>query len=191
MPSDSENKEKKSIKNAIQENMERLIQIGRYVGIYVVIGLQRSTVDKLPSFIKAMCNTIATFRVNNKRSSFVAIDSNEAVNLNPRESIIKTNEKVMAKTVTITPAMILNYTEKFRWTNGEYREFNYENWYGEFSWIKKKQQGKENKTTSQPKSKNQKRKEERYGKSQEEPISNNELTDEELNELLSKNKKKK
>jgi hypothetical protein len=171
MPGDSDNKSIKSIKNAIQDNMERLVQIGRYVGIYVIIGLQRGTVDKLPSFVKAMCNTVATFRTNNERSSYVAIDSNEAVSLSPREFIAKTNEKVMGKTLTITPAMMLEYTKNLRWSNGQYHDFQYN------SWLPKELQDKNETPAAPATSKNQKRKQERYA---------NKAAIEELDDVVSK-----
>jgi DNA segregation ATPase FtsK/SpoIIIE-like protein len=172
MPSDGD-KQKKAIKTEIQENMERLIQIGRYVGIYVIVGLQRSTVDKLPSFIKAMCNTVITFKVNNERSSFVAIDSNEATSLIPREFIMKTDKQIYGKTTTITPATILKYIQPTRWAKSQYTDFVYESWY-----TAPKEKDPIKKVSI---SKNKKRKEERYGETK-----SNELSQEELNKLLSK-----
>jgi len=178
MPSEEGDKTKKIVKGLIQENMERLIQIGRYVGVYVIIGLQRATIDKVPSFVKAMSNTIVSFHVNNERSSFVALDTNEAVKLKQREAIIKTDDKIMTKTVTITPAMILHYTKPFHWSNGTYRNFIFDSWLPDE--FKKKQEFKQVKE-----SKNQKRKNERYGTNDDE----NEMTDDELFNLIKKNKK--
>lgn len=148
MPNDSSNKELKAIKNAIQDNLERLIQIGRFCGVYLAIGLQRATIDKLPSFIKAMCNTTSTFRVNNEKSSYVAIDSNDAVNLSPREAIVKTNERVMLKTVTLTPANIVAHIKPFRFKDSEYKDFPYQS-YMKLDTILEKVQGKKKRPTKQ------------------------------------------
>lgn len=128
MPSDGEDPYKKMLKNCIQANMERIIQVGRYVGFYVVIGLQRSTIDKLPSFIKSMCNTIATFRVNNEKSSFVAIDSNEACGLSPREAIIKTVDKQICKTVTLSQFDIVENIKPYKWSGANYKNFVFSSW---------------------------------------------------------------
>lgn len=163
MPGNSDRKDIKKLKQAIQDNIERLIQVGRYVGLYLVIGLQRSTIDKLPPFIKAMCNTVATFRVNNERSSYVAIDSNEAVNLKPRENIIKTDKKEMAMTVTIPQDVILKYTQEFRWSPGQYHEFMFE------SWIIKDQQ--------------QKKREKKKKEQQQQTATKAEIPEEELQKL--------
>jgi hypothetical protein len=128
MPNDGDEPYKKLIKNMIQANMERIIQVGRYVGALVVIGLQRATIDKLPSFIKANCNTIASFHVNNEKSSFVAIDSNEATTLNPREAIIKTVDKQICKTVTLSQADIVSNVKPYRWSDALYTNFKFDSW---------------------------------------------------------------
>ena len=113
MPESNNNDVDKQICKLIQTYLERLARIGRYVGVYIVAGVQRSTIDKLPSFIKAMCNSIITFRVNNLKSSEVAIDSHEAVDLKPREFIYKTNSKYYGKTVNLTQQSILNNIKPF------------------------------------------------------------------------------
>ncbi|HEY5588445.1 MAG TPA: FtsK/SpoIIIE domain-containing protein [Candidatus Paceibacterota bacterium] len=173
--SEGGNKEKKAIKTEIQENMERLIQIGRYVGIFVIVGLQRSTVDKLPSFIKSMCNTVITFKVNNIKSSQVAIDSNEAVELLPREFIVKTNTQVFGKTTTIYPSTILKCIEPYKWENSQYTDFNYLSWYDPSAETPKEKKRKETKE-----SKNKKRKEARYGKD-DSKVTQNEIEQLKLN----------
>ena len=158
--SEGGDKDKKAIKVEIQENMEKLIQIGRYVGIYIIIGLQRSTVDKLPSFVKALCNTVVTFHVNNVRSSQVAIDSNEAVDLLPREFIVKTDKQIYGKTTTIYPSTILKYITPFKCSPAQYHDFNYISWFDPNAETKKEKKKKETKE-----SKNKQRKAARgYGK---------------------------
>ncbi|HEY8889886.1 MAG TPA: FtsK/SpoIIIE domain-containing protein [Clostridium sp.] len=179
MPSsESADKDKKAIKTEIQESMERLIAIGRYVGIYVVIGLQRATIDKIPSFLKANSNTIITFKVNNRKSSEVAIDSNEATELLPREFIVKTSKKILGKTTTLYPSTILDYIKPFRVTNAQYQDFNYLSWFNPEVGTKKEQKRKETKE-----SKNAKRKAERYGKN------DTKFTQNEIEQLETKNRR--
>lgn len=128
MPESSDDKSSKEIKTAIQGKIDRLIRIGRYVGMYFVLGIQRSTIDKMPSFIRAMANTVVTFRVNNMSSSIHAIDTDEAMFLKQREAIFKTNEKVRLRTVTIDDPTIFNYINPYKCSNGEYRNFNFSTW---------------------------------------------------------------
>ncbi|MDU3410069.1 FtsK/SpoIIIE domain-containing protein [Clostridium sp.] len=116
MPEGETNNENKIIKQAIQAHMERLIAIGRACGLYILMGTQRATVDKLPSFLKAMSNVMVTFKVNNKKSSEIAIDSDEAVSLRQRDFITKTDEKYYGRTVNLYPKMIDSYLEPLRWS---------------------------------------------------------------------------
>jgi hypothetical protein len=188
MPNDSSNKELKAIKNAIQDNLERLIQIGRFCGVYLGVGLQRATIDKLPSFIKAMCNTTSTFRVNNEKSSMVAIDSNDAVNLSPREAIVKTNERVMLKTVTLTPTMIVEHIKPFRWKGGEFRDFPYQS-YMKLDTILEKVQGKKRPTKQERKEQNQKNKESSTTSQVNTLDTKTKLSEEELKKIIPKEEK--
>ena len=116
MPESESDENNKKIKKAIQSNMDRIIQIGRYCGLYVVMGTQRATVDKLPSFLKAMSNVMVTFKVNNRKSSEIAIDTDEAVSLRQRDFIAKTDEKYYGRTVNLYPKMIDKYLEPLRWS---------------------------------------------------------------------------
>jgi len=116
MPEGETNNDNKIIKQAIQSNMERLIAIGRACGLYIVMGTQRATVDKLPSFLKAMSNVVVTFKVNNRKSSEIAIDSDEAISLRQRDFITKTDEKYYGRTVNLYPKMIDEYLEPLRWS---------------------------------------------------------------------------
>lgn len=114
MPDGESNKEKKEIKKAIQNNMEHLFQVGRSVGVFVILGLQRGTTDKLPSFCKAMAGNTIAFKVNNIKSSEVAIDSNKAVDLKPREFIVKRNDIIFGKSLNISSDIIAKYIDPFK-----------------------------------------------------------------------------
>lgn len=114
MPDGENDKRNKEMKQAIQNNMGHLFQIGRSVGMFIILGLQRGTTDKLPSFCKAMTGNTIAFRVNNKKSSEVAIDCDKAVSLNTREFILKKNDLIYGKSLTITPEIIANYINEFK-----------------------------------------------------------------------------
>ena len=123
MPDDcSDSKETKDMKKNIQGNMERIAQLSRSTGLYIILGLQRSTINKLPSYIKAMMNVNVAFRANNSRSSQVAIDCDDAVFLDAREAIVKINEMQYMKTVTLTNKMIVDWIDKFRVSKALYKD---------------------------------------------------------------------
>jgi S-DNA-T family DNA segregation ATPase FtsK/SpoIIIE len=123
MPESSFGADKK-IKQAIQAIMERIIQIGRSVGLYCILSTQRATIDKLPSFLKANCCTIVTFKVNNRKSSEVALDSGEAVNLKQREFITKIERMNFGQTYNLTQKQIVDYIKPFR--NPQPSDFKFE-----------------------------------------------------------------
>lgn len=127
MPDDcTDSKDAKEIKKNIQGNMERIAQLSRSTGLYIIIGLQRATINKLPSFVKSNMNVNVTFKQANIRSSQVAIDSDEAVFLDVREAIVKTNDIHYMKTVTLTNKMIVEYIDKFRIPKEKYKDnFDY------------------------------------------------------------------
>lgn len=104
----------KKIKQVIQSLMERIIQIGRSVGFYCILSTQRSTIDKLPSFVKSNCMTIVTFKVGNRKSSEIAIDSGEAVNLKQREFITKIETMNFGQTYNLTQKDIVEFIKPYR-----------------------------------------------------------------------------
>lgn len=123
MPDGEYNKTTKETKQAIQSMMERILQIARYAGLFAIVSTQRATIDKMPSFIKAMCNTIVTFRVNNRKSSEVAIDSGDAVNLKQREFISKTEEVCFGRTVNLTQPSIHNWIKPYKLSSPIFTDF--------------------------------------------------------------------
>lgn len=125
MPESSFGKDKK-IKQAIQAIMERIIQIGRSVGLYCILSTQRSTIDKMPSFVKANCMTIISFKVPNKKSSEIALDSSEAVNLKQREFITKIEKMSFGQTYNLTQKQIVEYIKPFRYKKVPKFEFKAE-----------------------------------------------------------------
>jgi S-DNA-T family DNA segregation ATPase FtsK/SpoIIIE len=105
----SDSKEIKEWKGNIMDCLEEIAQIGRSVGVFLILSLQRPTADKLPPFVKAMCNVKISFRQTNKKSSEVALDDDTALNLEPRMAIIDTSERNFLKTLDITDKAIINY----------------------------------------------------------------------------------
>lgn len=116
MPESSFGEDKK-IKQAIQAIMERIVQIGRSVGLYCILSTQRATIDKLPSFIKTNCMTIVTFKVGNRKSSEIALDSGEAVNLKQREFITKSESMQFGQTYNLTQKQIIDFIKPFRYSS--------------------------------------------------------------------------
>lgn len=116
MPESSFGADKK-IKQAIQAIMERILQIGRSVGLYAILSTQRATIDKMPSFVKANCCTIVSFRVNNRKSSEIALDSGEAVNLKQREFITKSESMQFGQTYNLTQKQIIDFINPFRFSS--------------------------------------------------------------------------
>lgn len=117
MPDGEYNKEIKEIKQMIQSMMDRILQISRATGLYAILSTQRSTVDKMPSFVKAMCCTIVTFKVNNRKSSEVAIDSGEAVSLKQREFITKIEDIAYGRTVNLSSEALHKWINPYRTNN--------------------------------------------------------------------------
>lgn len=130
MPDERANdKEILAAKKKIQSNMEYIAQVGRSAGVYIIIGLQRATIDKLPSFVKAMMNVIVSFRQVNQKSSEIAIDTNEAVFLEPREAIMKITDIVYFRTTTLSNRTIVRLIDRYRIPADKYVDpFNYDKW---------------------------------------------------------------
>lgn len=114
MPDGEYSKPIKQVKQMIQSMMESILQKSRATGLFVILSTQRATIDKMPSFIKAMCNTITTFRVNNRKSSEVAIDSGDAVALKQREFITKIEEIEYGKTVNLTSRDLFKWIKPYK-----------------------------------------------------------------------------
>lgn len=123
MPDGEYNKDIKEIKQMIQSMMDRILQISRATGLYAILSTQRATIDKMPSFVKAMCCTIVTFRVNNRKSSEVAIDTGEAVTLKQREFITKIEDVAYGRTVNLSPELLLKCIKPYK-TNQAPADFN-------------------------------------------------------------------
>lgn len=124
MPEGEYDKERKQIKQMIQTMMERILQISRATGLYCILSTQRATIDKMPSFIKAMCCTIVSFKVNNQKSSEVALDCGDAVSLKRREFIVKIEDNESGRTPNLTPKKILEYIAPFKTNNSKNISFN-------------------------------------------------------------------
>ena len=115
MPEGETNKHLKECKEIIQTKMEEIIRLGRSVGFYVIIATQRGTIDMIPSFVKAMCATNITFKVNNKKSEeLTGFDG--AASLEPREFIAVATEIETGVTSThfgttpnLTPSIIKSH----------------------------------------------------------------------------------
>lgn len=124
MPDGEYDKERKAIKQMIQTMMERILQISRATGLFCILSTQRATIDKMPSFIKAMCCTLVSFKVNNQKSSEVALDCGDAVKLKQREFIVKIEDNTFGRTPNLTPKKILDYIKPFKVNSANDISFN-------------------------------------------------------------------
>lgn len=81
-------KEEKQLKEEISSYIETIAQYGASLSVYLYSSVQRSTVDNIPSFIKAMSNINISYRQANQKSSEIATDdSKRALNLKQREIV--------------------------------------------------------------------------------------------------------
>jgi hypothetical protein len=88
-PSDS--KEIKDLKSSIESKFIKISQVGRALGIFYIVSIQRPTVDRVHPFIKSQSNVKIVFGVSNQKSSEVCIDNDMAVGLPPRRAITCVN----------------------------------------------------------------------------------------------------
>ena len=83
-------KSEKEIKQYVGMMTERIAQIGRALGIFLIVSVQRPTANMFSSFVKSMMNITVSFRHENSKSSEVALDnSNIALGLKQREFVVK------------------------------------------------------------------------------------------------------
>lgn len=155
MPDGEFNKEVKQIKQIIQSMMDTILQKARATGLFVILSTQRATIDKMPSFVKAMCNTITTFKVNNRKSSEVAIDTGEAVMLKQREFITKTEAIEYGRTVNLSPQLLRKWITPYKVENKEFISFDMYNNLEEM--LDSKKGSKKNKNSKKGRRENKKR----------------------------------
>lgn len=85
---DGDEDEEKKLKNKCESYLKRIAKAGRAMGISIIAGLQKATVENINSSIRSqMC--IISLRQFSSQDSKVAIGTSEGVNLDDFEAIIK------------------------------------------------------------------------------------------------------
>ncbi|HHD2787584.1 TPA: hypothetical protein ACOTHQ_001355 [Clostridium perfringens] len=85
---DGDADEEKKLKNKCESYLKRIAKAGRAMGISIIAGLQKATVENINSSIRSqMC--IISLRQFSSQDSKVAIGTNEGVKLDDFEAIIK------------------------------------------------------------------------------------------------------
>ncbi|MGL5647847.1 MAG: FtsK/SpoIIIE domain-containing protein [Clostridium sp.] len=85
-------KEVKKIREYVGAMVERVAQIGRAVGVFLILSVQRPTVNMFSSFVKSMMNVTLGFKQENSKSSEVALDDARiGLALGKREFVVKNN----------------------------------------------------------------------------------------------------
>jgi S-DNA-T family DNA segregation ATPase FtsK/SpoIIIE len=99
----SDLKEVKLLKESIIDKLIKIAQIGGALGIYYIISVQRPTVDRIPSFLKAESNVKICFGVSNQKTSEVCLDNDMAVGLPPRRAVTFVNSEYSMLFTTSLP----------------------------------------------------------------------------------------
>lgn len=85
-------KDVKEIREYVGAMVERVAQIGRAVGVFLILSVQRPTVNMFSSFVKSMMNVTLGFKQENSKSSEVALDDARiGLALGKREFVVKNN----------------------------------------------------------------------------------------------------
>jgi hypothetical protein len=107
MPTDMDSDDVKDLKNKCRSLMWELLKEGRNCGIHFFSCLQRPDTNSFPAPMKALIDGKVCFYQPNTASSLVVLDSTEATNLRKqREAIVDGEEKLLMKTLYLTPEMI-------------------------------------------------------------------------------------
>lgn len=104
----------KKLKDKIVTKFIKISQVGRAMGIFYVISIQRPTVDRVHPFIKSQSNVKVAFGVSNLKSSEVSLDNNMAVGLPPRRAVTCVNgEYNLLFTTKLTDEDVLKHIKRY------------------------------------------------------------------------------
>ncbi|HHX70869.1 MAG TPA: hypothetical protein GX708_22810 [Gallicola sp.] len=87
VPEKSDSKEEKSIKEEIISLVKQISKVGREMGIFLIVGVQKTVRDEIPSIIKNMSSVRISFRANDAISSEVIMGDHTAVGLLDRYAV--------------------------------------------------------------------------------------------------------
>ncbi len=122
----SDSKEEKQLKEEILGLLKQLINVGRSVGIFIITALQKPTNDSIPTNIRNQLTTKVAFRLADKNTSMIVLNSESAVNLKNREAIIRTASEQLSKMPFINHDIIMNCIKSYIERNKAYISLNKE-----------------------------------------------------------------
>lgn len=105
-----DNERTANLKAQCRDIMFELYREGRSVGIHLLSSLQRPDRLSVPPEMKALIGAKVCFYLPNQASAKTALDTTEATTLRKqREAIVEGTDKVIMKTLYLTPEMIQEY----------------------------------------------------------------------------------
>lgn len=108
-PDDSDTDEEAKEKKAALAYLKSFIKRGRSYGLFVVMGIQVTTHEEMPTIIRRNAYTHVTFRQQDAIASRVIIGTDDAIRLENREAIVSTDHFTYFRTPTITKEIIQEY----------------------------------------------------------------------------------
>ena len=124
--SKGDSKEEKQLKEEILGLLKQLINVGRSVGIFIITALQKPTNDSIPTNIRNQLTTRVAFRLSDKNTSMIILNSDSAVNLKNREAIIRTVGEQLSKITFINHDIIIKNIKPYIEQNKRYININNE-----------------------------------------------------------------
>lgn len=91
MPSKGDSKEDRQIKEECLDILCKISKLARKMGMFLIIGLQKTVKDEIPTIIKSSSGTRICYRTNDRITSEVLLESHEAYGLEPRYAIYQLN----------------------------------------------------------------------------------------------------
>jgi S-DNA-T family DNA segregation ATPase FtsK/SpoIIIE len=121
MPTSFDSPEVVKAKEKCRDIMWEIYKEGRNCGIHIIACLQRPDQVSFPATMKALIGARICFYQPNTASSLTVIDTAEATNIRKqREAIVDGTEKVLMKTMYLTPEMIKKYITNSVESNHQY-----------------------------------------------------------------------
>lgn len=128
MPDEYDSKYEKILKEKCINLLVRILKEGRSVGVHALGSLQRPDKENLKPIMKSQFGIKVSFYQPTIASSLVVVDSDEATKLKKtREAIVDADERYLMKTLYITTDMINQFIKKYKESNHQYIDLNYNN----------------------------------------------------------------
>lgn len=105
-PDDSDTEEEAKAKKAALAYLKNFIKRGRGYGLFVIMGIQVTTHEEMPTIIRRNAYTHITFKQQDAIASRIIIGTDDATKLELREAICSTDHFTYFRTPTITKEII-------------------------------------------------------------------------------------